>query len=196
MQLFVSFAQNQDDALLAFHRLESCITDVSVWLSSNSLKLNSDKSELFMFGSKSHLAKINVNSINVTLLQYVCERHAEILGSSLTQHMSMSHQVSNICKSIRFQLRNLGVIRKYLTHSATEKLVRALILTCLDFCNSLLYQLPCNQLDRLQRLQNSTARIVTRAPPQAHITLIFHSLHWPPVAERIKYKLLLLVFHC
>ena len=110
--------------------------------------------------------------------------------------MSMSVHVSTVCKSVRYQLRNLGVIRKFLTRSATEKIVHALISSRLDFGNSLLYQLPHTQLTRLQKLQNVAARIVTLTSRRKHITPVLQSLHWLPVHFRIVFKLLLLVFHC
>ena len=47
--------------------------------------------------------------------------------------MSMSDQITSICKSVRYQLRNIGFIRKYLTRSATEKLVHSLISSRIDF---------------------------------------------------------------
>ena len=42
-----------------------------------------------------------------------------------------------------------GLICKYLTRPATEKLAHALISFRLDFCNSLLYQLPKTQFAQL-----------------------------------------------
>ena len=47
-------------------------------------------------------------------------------------NLTMSAQISNICKSVRYQLRNIGFIRKYLSRSATEKIVHALISSRLD----------------------------------------------------------------
>ena len=89
----------------------------------------------------------------------------------------MSCQVSALCKSVRYQLRNVGIIRKYLTQSATEKIVHALISSRLDFCNALLYKLPNTQLARLQRLQNTAVRIVTLSKRRKHITPVLQSLH-------------------
>ena len=109
--------------------------------------------------------------------------------------MSLSTHVSSICKSVRYQLRNLGFIRKYLSRSTTEKLVHALISSRLDFCNSILYLLPNTQLVRLQKLQNTAARIVTLSSRRTHITPILKTLHWLPECDRIIFKMLLLVFH-
>ena len=110
--------------------------------------------------------------------------------------MSMSVQISAVCKSVRCQLRSLGVICKYLTRSATEKIVHALISSRLDFGNALLFRLPQSQLSLLQKLQNSAARIVTLTRRTTHITPVLSSLHCLPVESGIVFKLLLLVFHC
>ena len=61
----------------------------------------------------------------------------------------MSDQTTIICKSVRYQLRNIGFIRKYLTRFATEKLVHSLISSRLDFGNGLLYNLPNSQIAQL-----------------------------------------------
>ena len=83
------------------------------------------------------------------------------LGVMLDRNMTMSHQISCICRSVRYQLRNIGFIRKYLNRSSTEKLVHALISSRLDFGNSILFNLPQTQISILQRLQNAAARIIT-----------------------------------
>ena len=108
--------------------------------------------------------------------------------------MTFNDQISNISKSVRYQLRNLSFIRKCLTKDATEQLVHALISSRLDFCNSLLSGLPVQQISRLQSLQNSAARLVTLTSKTAHITPILKSLHWLPVQKRIKFKILILVY--
>ena len=90
---------------------------------------------------------------------------------------------------------NIGFIRKYLTRSATEKLVHSLISSRLDFGNGLLYSLPDSQIGKLQTLQNAADRIVTLSSKRSHITPVLKSLHWLPLKERLVFKILLLVFH-
>ena len=55
---------NQADALLALSHLKNAMNDVHSWLNSHSLKLNSAKSEFLLFGSKTQLSKIDINSIS------------------------------------------------------------------------------------------------------------------------------------
>ena len=58
-----------------------------------------------------------------------------------------------------------------------------------NICNSLFYGLPKYSINRLQKIQNSVARIVTRTSRSSHITPVLKSLHWLPVQYRINFKL-------
>ena len=160
----------------------------------NSLKLNENKSEFIMCGSKQHLAKVNIPSIRIGDVYIQPSSKCRNLGVIFDCHMSHINQVASVSKSVRYHLRNLGFIRKYLNRTATEQLVHAFISSRLDFCNSLLYNLPQNLIDKLQRLQNASARLVTLSRRTTHITPTLKSLHSLPIIDRIAFKIILLVF--
>ena len=63
-----------------------------------------------------------------------------------------------------------------------------------DNNNALLAGLPDYQISRLQRLQNTAARIVTLTKKHDHVTPVLENLHWLPVSHRITYKILLLTY--
>ena len=106
----------------------------------------------------------------------------------------MGDHVSNVVKVGYFHLRQLRIIRKYLTVQATKTLVHATIVSRLDYANALLYGIPEKQLERLQRLQNHAARLITNDSSSVHSKDILKRLHWLPVRARIQYKILLLTF--
>ena len=70
--------------------------------------------------------------------------------------------VITVCRSAYLQLRNIGRIRTFLTADATKTLVNSLVTSKLDYCNSLLVGIPNSTLSKLQRVQNTAARIITQ----------------------------------
>ena len=122
--------------------------------------MNNEKTEFVSFGSKVNLSKIDINSIVIPDTVIGVSDSCRNLGVMLDSTMTMSSQISSICKSVWYQLRNLGFIRKYLTRSAAEKIVHALISSRLDFGNALLYNLPQTKLAKIQRLQNAAADLL------------------------------------
>ena len=81
-----------------------------------------------------------------------------------------------------------------MTPSTAAHLANALVYSKLDYSNSLLINLVDRQLDKLQQIQNITARIVSRCGRTNHITPVLASLHWLPVRVRISFKVCLMVY--
>ena len=71
-------------------------------------------------------------------------------------------------------------------------IIHALITTTLDYCNGILFNLPKNKIERLQRIQNQAARMLKRIPRRNHITPVLKDLHWLRINERIEFKILIL----
>ena len=116
------------------------------------------------------------------------------LGVTFDSNMTMESQVSTSVRLAYHSLRNLRTIRNYLTPKAAEQLVHAFVTSRIDCCNALLYNLPNCQVQRLQRVQNAAARLVTYTHRHSHITPILRQLHWLPVKQRLAYKILLITY--
>ena len=106
----------------------------------------------------------------------------------------MSGHVKNFCRTVSLAIRNTGRVRKYLDQPSTVRLVHAFVPFKFDCCNSVLYGLPAKQLSKLQCLQNSAARLVTKAKRRDHITPVLRQLHCLPINQRIVFKVLLITF--
>ena len=82
----------------------------------------------------------------------------------------------------------------YLNVESTKSLVHAFVTCRLDNCNSLLIGSPSFLIQKLQRIQNCAARLVTGQPKFAHVTPILKELHWLPIEQRVAFKVLLLAY--
>ena len=118
------------------------------------------------------------------------------LGVKLDSNLTLSNHISAVCKTAFFALYKIGKIRPFLSLESTKTLVHAHVLSRLDFCNGILFGLPDNEIQKLQRVQNAAARLVTRAKKYDHISPILFQLHWLPIKYRINFKILSLVFLC
>ena len=82
-----------------------------------------------------------------------------------------------------------------MTPASTKRLiVKGVIMARIYNCNGLLYGVPAVYLSKLQRLQNSAARLITHTPRYLHITPVLLALHWLPVKFRICYKIAVISF--
>ena len=102
--------------------------------------------------------------------------------------------VNSIIRSANAHLRSLGWVRRYLDDATAAAAARALILSRLDFANSLLAGIPARLMNRLQVVQNNAAHLVTRTPSRAHITPVLQDLHWLPIRQRVFYKVMCLTY--
>ena len=75
-------------------------------------------------------------------------------------------------------------------------LVRTLVITRLDQCNSVLAGISGYLQDRLQTVLNAAARLVYSRRTSEHTTPLLLELHGLRVPERIQFRLCVLVYHC
>ena len=121
---------------------------------------------------------------------------ARNLGVIFDVNLKMDKHVSSVVKTANYHLRNISRLRKYLDDKSAEKVIHAFISSRLDCCNALLHGLPDTLLSRLQKVQNTAARILTRTSYTDHISPVLSALHWLPVKKRISFKILVLTYRC
>ena len=193
-QLYLSFDMN--DLGTSLNRLVLCLSDIRTWMIQNRLMINDAKTEVLVVSSPYHKFHLDQFQIEIGSCQIPISSSVKNLGVCFDKHIALDNQITNICCALHFHLRNIGSIRKFLTDSAAAQLVHSLVSSRLDFCNALLYGVPDCKLQRLQRMQNIAARIVSRTSKYDHITPVLKELHWLPVRERILFKVLLMVYNC
>ena len=73
---------------------------------------------------------------------------------------------------------------------------QALVLFNLDYASALLFGLPNELLEHLEKIQRSAARLVVGAKKNDRITYHMKALHWLPLRQRIVFKLMVLTYRC
>ena len=194
VQVYISFNPKEPNAAMeALRKLELCIIDLKNWMKTNKLMLNNNKTEFFIAGSRQSIQRLPpVQLQGDSTIMPSC--HIRNLGVMFDTHMTMSKQVSAIVSSANYQLRNLWRLHRYLDQETRHQVVRALILSRLDYGNALLYGITSKELKRLQSIQNKSAKFIFSASRRDSPAPLLHSLHWLPVRERIFFKLCLYVY--
>ena len=168
--------------------IQTCIDDVLLWMKSNKLKLNTDKTEVMPVGSASCLESVDSECANIGGNSVPFKTSVKYLGVHLDETLSMQKHISSICCASFLELRRIASIRPYLSQSAAARLVAAMVISRLDYCNSVFIGLPADQIARLQRVQNNAARLVFKKRRRDHVTPLLKELHWLPVKFRCQYK--------
>ena len=157
--------------------------------------LNHDKTELLVLHAR-HQPQPPLESILVCSDVIHPSNSAKNIGAWFDNVMSMDKQINSICQSAFYHLRNIAQISKHLSFRHHETLIHAFVTSKIDQYNILLSGLRQDQVRKLQYVQNSAARLLTGSCKHEHITPVLRNLHWLPVHERIRFKILLMTFKC
>jgi hypothetical protein len=196
-QIYVSFQPEHPQSQNQAHtNIVNGVKAIRQWMSDNMLKLNDDKMEFLMISSKFKSKLRVLHDFNITIgdssiQPQQCVRN---LGVYFDKHMTLEQHVNRVCRTAYMHMMNIGKIRNYITMDAAKSLMQGLVISRLDYCNSLLFNLPAKIINKLQRVQNASARIIVKAHRYDEMTPVRQALHWLPVNRRCQYKLLLYVY--
>ena len=135
-------------------------------------------------------------SITIGNSQIPFKQSVKNLGFTLNCHLTMNAHVYNIARTCYFELHRVSSIYRFLTSTATATLVSAIVLSRIDYCNSLLFGSTHDVTSHLQQIKNYAARVTLRLPKSSSITTHLKSLHWLPVKVGSTYKIACLCYHC
>ena len=108
--------------------MNRCLQDVKEWMLASKLKLNPDKTEFILFGSKKQRDRLNAN-FPIDILDNLLHPTESVrnLGVWFDSDFSFSKHVQNICKGCFIQLRDFRSIRQFLTHDAFVSVANAFV---------------------------------------------------------------------
>ena len=162
---------------IALSLMTQCVEAVCVWMTKSLLKLNEDKAEFLVISSPYFHESVCDTSLKVGDAVMSSSAQCRNLGVIFDSKLDMKQHVAMVCQSALFQLRKIGTIRKYLSDDSCATLVHSFITSRIDYCNSLLANLPNCVLSKLQKVQNVAARILTRRRNVHDISPVLIDIH-------------------
>ena len=108
----------------------------------------------------------------------------------------MESHINHLCKCLHLELRKIQHLSLFLDANSIKQLIISYMFSKLDYCNILLYNLPNELIEKLQKIQNHAARLITKTNFRSHISPSLIKLHWLPVKSRLKYKCAVYCYKC
>ena len=138
--------------------------------------------------------QISQKSATITVWAETIKQSTSIrnLGDRLERDLTMLPHINDTCRSSYYHLRRINKIRNYLSDCGTKTLIQALVISRMDYCNSIYNGLPIKSLKKIQLVQNAAARVITKTKRCDHISPILRDLHWLPIKKRTDYKMMVL----
>lgn len=175
-------------------KIKKCVDEISTWMTCNLLKLNQEKTEFIMIGTYQQLNKALGTTIEIGDEVITSTEAVRNLGFQFDSQLKNRSHIDKLCRSLYLTIRGISKMRNHLTQDACKILMQALVLSKIDYANSLLLGTAKGQLKRLQLLQNMAARVILRLQKWDHISYGLQNLHWLKVEERIEYKVATLIY--
>ena len=165
---------------------------VATWLLENKLTLNILKSEYMLVGSRQRISslegkfQLQINNISLSRVQ-----KTKSLGLEIDEYLTWEAHIKSVTKKVVSTLAALRKIRKLTSPENLVKVYKSLIEPFFDYCSIVCDTLSIELTDKLQRLQNRAARIITGATYNLRSKNVLEKLEWLPLKERrVEQKLL------
>lgn len=191
IQIFSS--ASPDDLQQTLQRIEQCVSNIRLWLASKRLILNEKKSEFIILGQPRALDKCSTDSLTIAQCKIITSSKVKSLGVLLDQSLTMECQVNKIRSAAFYQLRLISRIRRSLNNHLTLLLVRAFVLSHLDFCATLLIGMSSKPAAKLQTLINGAIRLIFCLKKRANVTSHCQQIAVLPIHKHIEYRVLCLL---
>ena len=171
------------------------IANVSQWLSANKLTLNQSKTEFMLIGSRQRVSTfqdapaLTINNVPVKQVS-----HTKSLGTHIDENLSWNVHIDKLCKKVASGIGAIKRIRPYV-HFATLKLVcNCLIQPYFDYCSIIWDSYGSTLADKLQKLQNRAARVLTSSSYDTNADYLFDKLGWKKLASQRKMAKAIMVY--
>ena len=129
------------------------------------VKLNADKTELLWAGSRRSGPLLGDCGLSLQFgvdTDFVSmQQRRWVLRVTVSSDLTMDKHFSKVCSAGFYRLRQLWRVRRSLDSESAATLIHAFVTSRIDYCNVLLAGAPKATADKLQRLLNTAACLVS-----------------------------------
>lgn len=156
------------------------IEKLSTWLSANKLSANATKTEFIIIASNYRLKQF-LGDPRIKLRDTTIKRvsKAKLLGVLVDEKLGWADHINEkIVPKVLRGLRMLRELRNLLTIPHLVSLYKSLVIPYFDYCSMVWGNCGTVLRNKLQKLQNRAARIITRSGYEIRSSDILSSLNW------------------
>ena len=138
------------------------LANVAEWLSANKLTLNQSKTEFMLIGSRQRiktLQTVSLLAINGVPVRQVA--HTKSLGTYIDENLSWNVHVEKLCKKVASGISALKRIRPFASPNTMQLIYNCLVQPYFDYCSVVWDSCGSTLAEKLQKLQNRAARVLT-----------------------------------
>ena len=167
--------------------MTSELNNFTCWLRANRLSLNVAKTEQMIIGPRQRL-NAQCEEIEISIDDRTINRvdHTESLGLTFDGQLSWSKHVDEICKKASSAIRALKRVRTFIPTDVTAQIYSTLMLPHFDYCSPVWDYMSAYSSDKLQKLQNRAARVITKSPFDTSSNLLLTMLKREKLSLRRK----------
>ena len=174
--------------------LNEDLENVSEWLIANKLTLNQSKTEFMVIGSRPKLSTLNSPiSLEIDGISVEQVPHTKSLGVHIDQNLSWDEHINKLIKKIASGVGALKRIRTFVPATTLQYIFNSLIQPHFDYCCVVWDKCSKTFADKLQKLQNRAARVLTYSCYDASAYPLIHQLGWKKLETQRKIKKAIMV---
>ena len=175
------------------NQMNSDINAIQKWSKESNLIFNDKKTKSMLFStrrmSQRHQFNLKIESNNGVDIERVSS--FKLLGITFSEDLTWNNHVKKATSSSYATLKSLGLLKRFLPYHLRKQLAEMLVLSKLDYGNSLINNAPQYLINQMQRVQNATASFVRRSYSRCADVI---DLKWLPIKERIEHSLVKLAW--
>ena len=181
--------------LICISSLSHDLEKLSKWLVSNRLTLKATKAEFMLIGSWQRLSTLS-DTLELSLDNVPIEQVPSVksLGIYIDENLTRHSHIDKLCKKIAFAIGTIKRVKPFMPQSILLNIYYSLVQSHFDYCSLVWGNCGKTLSNKLQKLQNRTARVITSSNFDVDVDSLFHKLSWKDLKSQRQIQNALMVF--